>query len=350
MTGHEEVRVERGPRSGVQIAVAVHSTGLGPALGGARLWRYGAPGDAVADALRLSEAMTLKASAAGLDLGGGKSALSAPATLPPAQRRVLMLDLGDLVESLEGRYVVAEDVGTTTDDMTVIAERTSHVVGLPAERGGSGDPSPFTARGVEAAMRAACAHWFDASSLAGIRICVVGLGHVGTSLAERLAAAGAELVLTDLNPGRSELAERLDAEWIEPGEAVAADCDVLAPCALGGTIDESSAARLKCAVVCGSANNTLASEGLAGSLDDRGILYAPDFIANAGGLISVYGELRSLPADRVDGLVDGIETTMAEVLAEAGRREATPLEAAHSLAAARLDRARPEATPARLSA
>jgi leucine dehydrogenase len=350
MSGHEEVRVERGRRSGLHLVVAVHSTALGPALGGARLWRYGAPGDGIADALRLSEAMTLKAAAAGLELGGGKSAICSPATLDPARRRALMLDLGDLVESFEGRYVVAEDVGTTTDDMTVIAERTSHVVGLPVERGGSGDPSPVTARGVEAAMRAACGHWFDAADLSGVRVCVIGLGHVGASLAQRLAAAGAELIVTDIDPARRGVAERLGAGWVEPGEAIAAECDVLAPCALGGAIDGDSVGRLRCAIVCGSANNILASNGLARDLDARGILYAPDFIANAGGLISVYAELRALPSDRVDELVEGIEPTLTEIFEEAQRRGSTPLDAAHAVASRRLGEARTTSTPARLGA
>ncbi len=337
--GHEELHVETGARSGLQVVVAIHSTALGPALGGARLWHYPAPGDGVADALRLAEAMTYKAAAAGLELGGGKSVLCAPPELDPARRRDLMLDLGDLVESLEGRYVVAEDVGTTTEDMTVIAERTGHVVGLPPERGGSGDPSPVTARGVEAAMRAATARRFGSPDLTGLRVCVVGLGHVGAALARSLAQAGADLIVSDIDPARRELAAELGARWVEPADAVATECDVLAPCALGGAIDARTVPRLRCAVVCGSANNMLADDSLADELHERGVLYAPDFIANAGGLINVYAELRSLPAARAAELVDGIEDAMGAVLGEAESSGETPLRAAHAVAPARLERA-----------
>jgi leucine dehydrogenase len=199
-------------------------------------------------------------------------------------------------------------------------------------------------------MRAACARRLGAETLAGVRVCVIGMGHVGASLAERLARAGAELVVTDIDPARREDAERLGARWIEPGDAIDADCDVLAPCALGGAIDEGSAEMLRCGVVCGSANNILASEALAERLAGRGILYAPDFIANAGGLISVYAELRSLPAGGVSELVDGIEGTMEEILDEAERSGVTPLEAARAVAVARLQRARPRRPPARLGA
>ncbi|MCE3267041.1 MAG: ldh [Solirubrobacterales bacterium] len=347
--GHEELHVRLGPRSGLQLAVAVHSTALGPALGGARLWGYKSPGDAVADSLRLSEAMTLKAAAAGLDLGGGKSALCAPGEMPAERRRALMLDLGDLVESLDGRYVVAEDVGTTTDDMTVIAERTSHVVGLPAERGGTGDPSPSTARGVAAAMRAACSRRLGTADLSGVRVCIIGLGHVGTALAKILAGEGAKLLVSDIRSEHRAVGAELGATWLDPGDATGAECDVLAPCALGGAIAESAAEILRCSVVCGSANNQLADESLSHTLHRRGILYTPDFIANAGGLINVYAELRSLPSDRVARLVEGIGDTVAEVLDDAESCGLTPLDSALDLARARLEAARPRA-PARLSA
>src|SRR5918995_2818067 len=196
---HEELLVKRGRRTGQYVIVAVHSTVLGPALGGARLWHYRAPGDAIADALRLSEAMTMKAAAAGLDLGGGKAVLGSDGELDDARRREFMLDLGDVVESLDGRYITAEDVGTGTEDMAVIRSRTSHVVGLPVALGGSGDPSPITARGVEAAIRACCERRFGSRDLAGRRVCVVGLGHVGTRLAERLLAAGAKVTAADID-------------------------------------------------------------------------------------------------------------------------------------------------------
>jgi leucine dehydrogenase len=349
---HEEVVVQRGRRSGIYVVVAIHSTVLGPALGGLRMWRYGALGDGIADALRLSEAMTYKAAAAGLDLGGGKAALCVPPDreLSSADRRALMLDVGDIVDSVEGRYVTAEDVGTGTDDMTIIRERTEHVVGLPVDSGGSGDPSPITARGVESAIRACCKHRYGTDALAGRRVTVIGLGHVGSHLAERLARDGAELSVSDIDPEKRELAERLGARWLDPNEAPLADCDVLAPCALGGAIDGDNVERLRCEVVCGAANNVLTDRSLAGRLAERDVLYAPDFIANAGGLINVYGELHGLARHELDSLVDGIGEALGRVLAAAEARSVTPLEAARALAEERLDAARDVGAPVRTSA
>jgi leucine dehydrogenase len=345
---HEEVVVRRGRRSGIYVVVAIHSTVLGPSLGGARLWRYGALGDAIADALRLSEAMTYKAAAAGLDLGGGKAVLCVPPDreLPPEARRELLLDLGDIVDTLEGRYVTAEDVGTGTDDMAIIRERTEHVVGLPPESGGTGDPSPITARGVESAIRASCEHRYGAGDLSGRCVTVVGLGHVGSRLAERLASGGAELCVSDIDPAKRETAEQLGARWLDAADAATAECDVLAPCALGGAIDRDNIERLRCEIVCGAANNVLADRSLADRLGERGILYAPDFIANAGGLISVYGELHDLGRDRLDPLVDGIGAALRRVFDAGAARSVSPLEAARALAEERLDTAVESSLPA----
>lgn len=336
--GHEELLVRTGERSDMDIAIAIHSTVLGPALGGCRMWRYERPGDAVEDALHLARAMTLKAAAAGLDLGGGKGVVCGDSGDPPAgeRRRAVLLDFADAVESLEGRYITAEDVGTSAADMTVIAQRTSHVVGLPAQEGGRGDPSPLTARGVERAIGACAAHRFGSPDLARRRICVIGLGHVGTALARRLHAAGAHLLVSDINPGRRALARELGAEWIEPERAILNECDVLAPCALGGAVNAANVDLLGCRILCGAANNMLADERLAERLEERGITYAPDFIANAGGLIHVYAELQGHDPVRVDRLVDGIGETVARVLAEASESGITPLAAAHNLAGRRL--------------
>jgi leucine dehydrogenase len=337
---HEELLVRRGRHTGLYVIVAVHSTALGPALGGARLWHYRTPGDAVADVLRLSEAMTLKAAAAGLDLGGGKAVLCADEELSSNRRRGLLLDLGDLVESLDGRYITAEDVGTGTEDMAVIRERTSHVVGLPPAMGGSGDPSPLTARGVEAAIRACCERRFGIPDLSDRHVCVVGIGHVGARLVERLVAAGSKVTATDIDAGKRVTAEQLGALWVDPESAITQACEVLAPCALGGVIDAGNVDQLRCEIVCGSANNVLADDSLADRLHEQGILYAPDFIANAGGLINVYAEIHGLDRARTKQLVDGIGGTIAHLLAEAEERGATPLEAARQLAAERLERAR----------
>jgi leucine dehydrogenase len=352
LLAHEEVVVKHGRRSGIYVVIAIHSTVLGPALGGLRLWRYAALGDAIADALRLSDAMTYKAAAAGLDLGGGKAVLCLPpeGELLPDQRRDLMLDVGDIIESLDGRYVTAEDVGTGTDDMSIIRERTEYVMGLPIDSGGSGDPSPITARGVEAAIRASAEHRYGSDDLAGRRVTVVGLGHVGSRLAERLASDGADLGISDIDPAKRELAERLGARWLEPADAITAECELLAPCALGGAIDAENVARLRCEIVCGAANNVLAERSLADRLAEREILYAPDFIANAGGLINVYGELHSLDRVRLDSLVDGIGEALRRVFEAGEARSVTPLEAARALAEERLEAVRAAAIGVHASA
>jgi leucine dehydrogenase len=334
---HEQLAVRRGERSGLYCAIAIHSTALGPALGGLRIWHYADPADAMRDALRLAGGMTLKAAAAGLDLGGGKGVICAPnGVLDGERRRAALLDFGDLVESLEGRYITAEDVGTTPADLLAVAERTAHLTGLPPERGGTGDPSPFTAIGVEAAMRACVRERLGRDDLTGTSVCVVGLGHVGAVLAELLAEAGCELAVSDIDAGKRQLAKALGARWVEPGAAMEHRCEVLAPCALGGAIDTLNLSRLRASIVCGSANNQLADDALADSLAERGILYAPDFIANAGGLIHVYREIKGYSEERATALARGIEGTTARVLAEATERGVTPLAAARALAEERL--------------
>jgi leucine dehydrogenase len=340
---HEELVIRRGRRSGVYCAIAVHSTELGPALGGCRMWRYASSADGARDALRLSRAMTLKAAAAGLDLGGGKGVIClAPGPPPEGEaRRAVLLDFADAVNALDGSYITAEDVGTGAQDMVVIGEVTRHVTGLPEELGGSGDPSPFTALGVEGAMRACLAERFGDGELAGRKVVVVGCGRVGAALARRLQAAGARLVLSDLDERRRELVDELEgATWSDPAAALLAPCDVLAPCALGGVIDAYTAGRLRCAIVCGGANNQLAHDGLADDLAVHGVLYAPDFIVNAGGLINVGMELEGYDRERVRARAAGIEGVIAGVLDDARRTGVTPLVAAFAAAHRRLDRRR----------
>jgi leucine dehydrogenase len=334
---HEDLVVHRGQRSDLYMAVAIHSTALGPALGGVRLWHYGEVIEGVRDALRLAHGMTYKAAVAGLDLGGGKGVICAPSGPPDAERRrAMLLDFGDLVESLGGRYITAEDVGMTPADLAVIAERTAHVTGLDAARGGSGDPSPFTAMGLEAAMHACARERFGSPELRGLRIGIAGLGHVGANLARRLADAGAVLVVSDINPAKRAIAEELGARWVEPERLLLVNSDILAPCALGGAIDHELVPRLSCDAICGSANNQLADEALADELAARDILYAPDYVVNAGGLIHVYREIRGYSEEEAVELVLGIEMTLDRVLDIAESEGITPLAAAKRLAEERL--------------
>jgi leucine dehydrogenase len=331
---HEEIRVEHGPRTGLPMVVAVHRTYRGRSLGGCRLWNYDGVDAAIRDAERLSEAMTFKAAAAGLPVGGGKAviALAPGETLEGDRRRAAFHDFAELVDALDGRYVTAEDVGVGEDDMAEIARHTRHVVGGPVALGGAGDPSPYTALGVELAIRTALGE----DDLDGAAITVAGLGHVGASLAGLLARAGAHLTVTDHDPAKRALAHRLGAHWVEPGEAIAAGGDVLAPCALGGVLDHESVARLRVAVVAGAANNQLADRDVAAALRERGILWAPDFITNAGGLVHVACELDGYDVERVRRGVQAIGTTLGAVFDRARAEDITTLDAAEALVAERL--------------
>ncbi len=339
---HEELLVRRGARSGLYSAVAVHSTHRGPSLGGCRMWRYGDSRAGVRDALRLSRAMTFKSAAAGLPLGGGKGVIMLPAGEPAPQgerRRDVLLDFGDAVDQLGGRYITAEDVGTSDADMTVIAERTGHVAGLAVERGGSGDPSPWTALGVEAALRVTCEAVWGTADLHGRSVAVIGLGSVGGALARALAGGGADLVLADVVPEKRALADELGAAWVTPETALTAPVDVVAPCALGGALDETTVPALRCRAVAGAANNQLAAETVADLLHGRGILWTPDFVANAGGIINIGVELEPEGYDvaRARERVLAVGDTVRAVLAAAARDAVTPLAAALALARANLN-------------
>jgi leucine dehydrogenase len=308
------------------------------------MWGYEDSRAAVRDALRLSRAMTSKSAVAGLPLGGGKGVIMLPAGAAPPdsdRRRDALLDFGDGVAQLDGRYVTAEDVGTSAADMTVIAEQTEHVAGLALERGGSGDPSPWTAFGVEIAIRVTCERVWGTSELAGRSIAVIGLGNVGGTLARELAEAGAALVLADVAPGKRALADELGARWADPDAALRADVDLVAPCALGGLLDHATVPELRCRAVVGAANNQLASDGVAAELHARGILWTPDFVANAGGIINIAVELEpeGYSAERARARVLAIGETVGTVLEMADSSGTTPLAAAQELARRRLEQA-----------
>jgi leucine dehydrogenase len=335
---HELLHVSRGPRSDAYTIIAVHSTALGPALGGCRITTYAHPDAAFCDVLRLSAGMTFKAAVAGVDLGGGKGVICVePGTeLTHELRDAMLLDFADAVELLGGRYITAEDVGTAPTDMRLIASRTEHVVGLPESLGGLGDPSPYTALGVHSAIRACAAHRFGDAELAGRSAAVVGAGHVGEHLARMLAAGGAELIVSDIDPRKRALAGELGATWMTPDEALLADVDILAPCALGGVFDEDTVPALRARIVCGAANNQLAHDALAVEVARRGILYAPDFVANAGGLVLVDAELGGADRDGASAAIRGIEGVVGNLLAVADERDVTPLAAAYEVARERL--------------
>jgi leucine dehydrogenase len=302
------------------------------------MWSYGDSRAAVRDALRLSRAMTLKNAVANLDLGGGKGVIMLPPdmTVAPALRRAALLDFADTVEALGGRYITAEDVGTSSRDMSLIAQRTKHVGGLARSRGGSGDPSPLTALGVEAAILSSCERAFADRSLRDRTICVIGLGHVGSRVAKRCARAGATLLVADLDDRKRVVAQQLGARWTSPAEALMSEVDVLVPCALGGIFDHDSVPRLRCRVVAGAANNQLADDHVAELLQDRGVLWAPDFVVNAGGVINIAEEIGGYDAASARRRVSSIGDTLREIYAHADADRTTPLAAALQLAARRL--------------
>ena len=330
---HEEVLVRRGKRSGVTMAIAVHRTVAGRALGGLRMWTYESADDAVRDAERLARSMTFKAAAAGLSLGGAKAVIALPPGEVPAGRRRqdVLRDYAELVNAFAGRYITAQDVGTSLKDIVYLSRFTDHLSGRPLSEGGAGDPSPYPAQGVEVGIRASLA-----APLGGRHVVVIGLGHVGSELARRLAAAGAKLTVSDSDPAKRAIAQQLGASWVLPPQALAVQADVLAPCALGGTLDHDSVGRLRVPVVAGAANNQLADESVADALRDRGIIWAPDFVINAGGLIAVADELHGFERGRVEPAIEAIADTLTETYTRAASAGTNTLTAAKQLAGERL--------------
>ncbi|MGA2926633.1 MAG: Glu/Leu/Phe/Val dehydrogenase dimerization domain-containing protein [Solirubrobacteraceae bacterium] len=331
--GYEEIRVRRGRRSGVTMAIAIHRTVAGRALGGLRMYPYESEDAAIADVERLARAMTFKAAAAGLKLGGAKAVIALAPGAPPTGRRRedVLRDFAELVESLGGRYITAQDVGTSQQDIVFLSRFTEHLSGRPIPDGGAGDPSPYTAHGVEVGIRASVK-----AQLSGRQIVVIGLGHVGSQLARRLAGAGARLTVTDADPAKRALAEQLGAAWVAPEQALALPADVLAPCALGAILNEHSIPALQVPVVAGAANNQLADDALADALRDRGIVWAPDFVINAGGLIAVADELHGFNPGRVQDAIEQLADTLTEIYGRAAQRQTNTLTAAMQLAAQRL--------------
>lgn len=288
---HERVIYHYDENTGLKVIVAIHNTTLGPALGGARMWNYTNEEDALMDVLRLSRGMTYKSAVAGLDLGGGKAVLIGDTN--QLKSEAYLRKYGQFIESLQGIYTTAPDVNTTMDDMVDIAKETRHVVGLPAAHQGSGDPSASTAYGTYMALKAIAQHLYGNDSLSGKKIGIQGLGKVGTQLVEYLAKEGSQLYVTDIIPDRmAAIAQAHQVEVIENNELFyELAMDIYAPCALGATINDQTIPRLKCNAIAGAANNQLADEHKHGRmLLEKGIVYAPDFLVNAGGVINVHTE------------------------------------------------------------
>ncbi|TDV36069.1 Glu/Leu/Phe/Val dehydrogenase dimerization domain-containing protein [Actinophytocola oryzae] len=327
---HEEVVTRLGRRSGVPVTVAVHSRRLGPAAGGIRLRQYATWQDGLADALRLARGMTYKNAVAGLAFGGGKTVIAVPSgvALTPALRADALADAGDLIASFEGSYLAGPDIGTGQEDMLYLRSFTDHVFCLPEAHGGTGSSSGPTARGVLAAVRAGMSSVFGTSTVAGRRVVVVGMGSVGTLLARDLSAQGASVVVADVDETRCA-----GYEQVAVADAYSLPADVLVPAAVGGVIGEGVRAPL----VVGPANNQLVSDDVAASLNASGVVWVPDFVASAGGVVYTLGrEASGLDHDAAMAQVETIEETVTTLLAASAAHGATPLAEALALAERRL--------------
>jgi leucine dehydrogenase len=335
--GHEQVVFARDVPSGLRAIVAVHSTLCGPAFGGCRMWPYRTDDEALSDALRLSRGMTYKATICELPYGGGKSVILGDPKR--AKTRALLLAIGRVVDRLGGRYVIADDIGTTLEDLRIMRAVTEHTAAATVA---AGQPLAVTAYGVLQALRAAAGHVLGRSDLDGLRVAVQGLGNVGMPLCRYLHEAGAELVVTDLDAARVAEAERaLGARPVRPDAIYGQAVDVFAPCALGAVLNDRTIAQLGARVVCGGANNQLAQARHGAELARRGILYVPDYIANAGGVIDFHQERIGDDApDAVLAAVARLGDITRDVLAQAGRAGATPLEIADRIVLDRLARRR----------
>ncbi len=334
--GHEQVLICSDPVSGLRALIAIHNTALGPALGGCRMWPYDSFDAALSDVLRLSRAMTYKAAVSDLPLGGGKSVIwgDAEKDKTPA----LLEAFAGHIEALGGRYIVAEDVGITLADIEAMRRITSYVAGHALAHGGSGDPSPATAQGVFSGMRACLEEVYGDASFKGKRVAVQGLGKVGSALARLLHEAGAALYVSDMDPERVARAIRdYGADPIHGHEVYRVDCDVFAPCALGGIINARSIESLSCRIVAGAANNQLDDLKIADELRRRKILYAPDYVLNAGGLINIAEELRGYDPVRAYEKVNLIYDRMKAVFARAKKESVSTAAAAEQLAEQRLN-------------
>src|ERR1041385_8308539 len=327
--GYERVLLGSDEAAGYEGIIAVHSTALGPAMGGTRYWSYKTEDDAITDVLRLARGMTYKNALAGLPFGGGKSIVIRDGTA--ANREQLFRAHGEMVNSLAGKYITAEDVGTSPADMEYILKETTYVGGL---QGRSGDPSPHTARGVFRAMQAAAKHKWGSDDLAGKTVAIQGCGHVGYFLAGELARVGAKLIVTDVDPAKvKKVVEEHRATAVAAEEIYSALADIFAPCALGGVLNDETIPKLKAALVVGAANNQLLEPRHGDLLEQRGILYAPDYAANAGGVINgCCREMLGWDVPRTLAKTDAIYDTLLKIFSVAQREKIPTYQAADRLA------------------
>jgi leucine dehydrogenase len=331
---HEQLLFCNDNETGLKAIIAVHNTVLGPALGGTRMWAYNNEMEALTDVLRLSRGMTYKNSISGLNLGGGKAVIIGDARTMKSE--ALMRRFGKFVNSLAGKYITAEDVGIGTADMVYVNMETNHVVGLP---GKSGDPSPVTAHGVYMGMKASAKEQFGSDSLSGKKIAVQGVGHVGGYLVESLAKEGADIYVTDIHePTLKRISQDFGAKVVGLDEIYDIDMDIYAPCALGATVNDETLSRLKCSIIAGAANNQLKQEDIHGRLVmEKGIIYAPDFALNAGGVINCYSEVKGLSSEWAMSKADEIYNTIGNIIKRSKSENIPAYQIANKMAEERIE-------------
>ncbi|UJH92943.1 NAD-binding protein [Antarcticibacterium sp. 1MA-6-2] len=333
---HEQVVFCNDKDTGLRAIIGIHNTVLGPALGGTRMWNYNSEWEALNDVLRLSRGMTYKSAITGLNLGGGKAVLIGDAKTQKTPE--LMRRFGEFVHSLSGKYITAEDVGMDTEDMDIVREVTPYVTGISESKGGAGNPSPITAYGVFMGMKAAAEYKYGSDDLDGRKVLVQGIGHVGESLVEHLSNEGAKVYIADINPARLEEVARKYSAQIYTEDVYEADVDIYAPCALGATINDDTIYRIKASIIAGAANNQLADDKVHGQiLQEKGIVYAPDFLINAGGIINVYAELEGYDRTEIMRRTENIYNTTLEILKTAEARKISTHFAALQIAQQRID-------------
>lgn len=334
---YEQLIMCQDKESGLKAIIAIHDTTLGPALGGCRMWTYASEEQAIEDALRLARGMTYKNAAAGLNLGGGKTVIIGDPFKDKNEE--MFRALGRFIQGLNGRYITAEDVGTTVSDMDIIHEETNYVTGISPAFGSSGNPSPITAYGVYLGMKATAKEAFGEESLEGKKIAVQGLGNVAYTLCEYLHRDGAQLIVTDINQNAIDrVVENFDAVAVAPDEIYKQDVDIFAPCALGAIINDETIPQLKAKVIAGSANNQLQESRHGQILHEKGILYAPDYVINAGGVINVADELYGYNRDRAMKRVETIYESLTKIFAISKEEDIPTYAAANRLAEQRIAR------------